>query len=362
MKKHLKALRKWFKSQGMKKEFFMLNQIIRTAVPIEDIYRLPSTKPKMEPDPDYPEDQRIAEDDYGDEIWEEIEPTSKDDVRVPGYTTDEWYDTLSFLGTSVVLIPFDQDDLTEQDVDALGRVFGHYTSDYDDLRENANSFSSDVYNSEGNLDVLKVVFPGLWKAISAMIKEKGLDEDNITYLLYNEKTPPPRGLFQAEVSPRYFGHDIGHIEEDFGENYDFKWIITSYLTEAAKHYYLEDDEGEMGQSLHDYLLGQSYDDEHIEDEYILKLVPDFFSTFSAGGDELYDVFGDLMKGEHEVEIPDTIYYYNSGDNNNFVKAEDDSALLALEEGLLSSMEEYAKGDSGPLSGSKGSVMLYDTGL
>jgi hypothetical protein len=334
----------------------------KIAVPIEDIYRLPSTKPKMTEEPDEWGEFQIDEDTYGDEIWEEVEPGAKDDIRVPGHETGEWYDTLSFLGTSVVLIPFDRDELTEKDVDALGRVFGHYTSDYDDLRENVNSFSTEAYSKEGDLDTLKIVFPGLWKSIEAMIKQKGLDESNITYFLFNEKTPPPRGFFQAEVSPRYMGHDIGHIEEDSGESIDFKHIIISFLSEASKYYFLDEDDDEPGESLYDFLLGKGYeDDEYIDDEYLMKLIPEFFDTFSAEGDELYDVFGDLMKGEHEVDFPDSIGYYDQG-YKSFIKTEDDAGLLAMKEPFMKEMEQYAKGDSGPLSSMKGSVILYDTGL
>ena len=298
---------------------------------------------------------KFQEDDYGDEIWEESEPTAKDDIRVRyHYNTEEWYDALSFLGTSVILIPFDEDDLTEFDVDALGRVFGYYTSDYEDLKENVGSMQMGS-DRQGDIDILKMVFPSLGASITKMLKEKNLEEENVTYLLYNEKNPVQRGAFRPEKSPRYLGHDIGHIEIDYGEDYEFKSMVHNYLSEASKFYFKEDEDGNLQETLYDYIIEQGYDDEYIEDESWYEIIGQFFDTYSVESDELYDIFGDLLAGNHDIDPPDTIYYKN----RTFIKAENDKELMAMSDPFIAELTAYVKGDSAPLSHDKGSVILYD---
>jgi len=81
----------------------------------------------------------------------------------------------------------------------------------------------------------------------------------------------------------------------------------------------------------------------------------FLETYSAENDELYDVFGYLMAGVHEVEPPDEVDY----DRERFYFKGDPKKLEQMSEIFIRDLSEYAKSNNAPLAGDTGSVILYD---
>ena len=334
-------------SRGLTKEADYLDLLSKKAIPIEGIFELPSTTHKFED-----EDGEELE----EEEWESGEVVS--DPVVSGYKPDVWYGALSSLGASVILIPFETDALEESDIYALAGVFGVSAETYEELKEETNSFSMEASSRVGDRDILKITFPSLWAEISKLLAEKGLPEEKVVYLLFNEDHPPPRGLFAPEKSPHYFSHDIGHIEVDFGENYDMAYRVYGFLQELSKFYKTEDEENE-------YLLkdqiADDYDDEHFDQEKVQKLISSVFSTFSGEpSDELFDVISNAMAGNLNPEIPDEIWY--EGDTYIFLEENKKAAEKLLEEFVESYMKIISDADPsgyGPLMEWMGSVMLYD---
>ena len=246
----------------------------------------------------------------------------------------------------------------KSDIYALAGVFGVSAETYEDLKEETSSFSAEASSKVGDRDILKITFPSLWAEISKLLAKKGLSEEKVVYLLFNEDHPPSRGLFAPEKSPHYFSHDIGHIEVDFGENYDMAHYVYEFLQELSKFYKTEDEENEY--ILKDQ-IADDYDDEHFDQEKVQKLISSVFSTFSGEpSDELFDVISNAMAGNLNPEIPDEIWY--EGDTYIFLEENKKAAEKLLKEFVEGYMKIISDADPsgyGPLTEWMGSVMLYD---
>lgn len=347
MIKRLTDLASYLGSRHLTKEADYLYLLLKRATPIEGIFELPSTTVSFE-------DEEGEE--FDEPEWESGEVVS--DPVVSGYKPASWYGALSSLGASVILIPFETNALDESDIYALADVFGITAGDYEELKDEVNSFSMEASSKVGDRDLLKSRFPSLWVEISKLLAERGLSEERVVYLLFNEDHPPPRGLFAPEKSPHYFSHDIGHIEVDFGENYDMAYHVYGFLHELSGFYKTEDEENKH--ILKDQ-LADDYDDEHFDQEKIQELISSVFSTFSGEpSDELFDVISNAMAGNLNPEIPDEIYY--EGDTYIFLEENKKAAEKLLEEFVESYMKMISDADPsgyGPLAGWMGSVMLYD---
>ena len=332
--------------RGLTKEADYLDLLSKKAIPIEGIFELPSTTHKFED-----EDGEELE----EEEWESGEVVS--DPVVSGYKPDVWYGALSSLGASVILIPFETNALDYSEIHALSGIFGTHADTYEDLKEEASSFSTEATSKVGDRDILKITFPSLWAEISKLLAKKGLSEDKVVYLLFNEDHPPPRGLFTPEKSPHYFSHDIGHIEADFGENYEITNSVYSFLHDLSRFYKTEDEENEY--ILKDQ-LADDYDDDHFDQEKVQHLLSSVFSTFSGEpSDEVFDVVSNAIAGNLNPEIPDEIEYER--DTYIFLEENKKEAEKLLKEFVDSYMQMMSDADhvESPLRDWMGSVMLYD---
>ena len=359
MKNKLFDLSLFLKRNNLKKESVFVNKLLKIAVPIEDILRLPSSQPKAS-------DEEEGEDDWVEPEWESLEESEKDDIRVPYHSKEDWYGSLKMLGTSVILIPFDDEELTEMDLYGLGSVFGDFdTYKYEDFLKE-NNYIQNIGSEGGDVDILIRMFPALGAKINSTLKEKNLDKEDVVFMLINERTPTPRGF---EKSPRYLSHDIGHMEEAQEDYFDY--LIYPYLKEMLKYYIHQPSGKKLIEVVLDksgrYISDEDEEEdinaeiEEIESEYLDEYLGEFFDIFSGEFDEKYDLFTHSMRGADLVELPDEIDSYNRDEGfTTFQKVDPQNKLQEIKKEFEKSFNNYIRSkDSGPLSGLKGKVVLYD---
>ena len=353
MNNKLLILSKLLKKRGHNLYAAKIKNLSKIAVPLEGIVRLPNVE------------RTTKVDEYGDEVpaWQSIGPSRRDDIRLD--KTENWYGALEALGTNVILIPFNKNELTSDDVEALSEIFGYNISNYEGLVNRA----SNIGNSEaGDLEILKENFPSLASEIDSLLNEKNLDEQDVTFVLYNEATPPPREFSSPEKSPRYMGHDFGHIEIDYGEDYEFKGILFDHLAALCELYI--DEEREENANLYDkgdepslynamlYAYEGNSGSEYIEDEQWEEIIGDIFPTYSDYDDQIYDVFADALQGTLDAEAPKVIYYRTKEKDGRF-ELKDPAAAKRILTSLMEDLNKYVGGKGGPLSWAEGQVIFYD---
>lgn len=341
--KKLTSLSKWLYRNGFLQEAETLKTLMKTAIPLVDIVSLP-------PYSDLPPER----DKFMGQNTKYYEP-------------ELWYGALSSLGTDVVLIPFDSSNMDEEVLYKLSYIWSSITDDYEELKSKVSVMSDFMSNEKmGDLEKLKEVFPELWNKIYTKLQELEIPEHEAVYIFYNEKNSPPRGRFVPEKSPRYLAHDIGHVGFDFGEEYDFKMIVYSFLREVAKFYIdsqvleaIEDGEREPSDK-EDSSLYKALEDRwnQIEDEELDKLIGDFFDTYSVETDYIADVFSNALAGDPKYSRPThSIYYQNK---EYALDSEREGELSGMESKVIEEIMDYVKNKkSGPLSYEKGYVLLYD---
>lgn len=205
---------------SLKKEAYLVSQLAyKEAQDLEGIYSLP---------------------DDDDEVPEE------DNIGTRYDAPKKWYESIQALGTDVILIPFDDKFISEQTLYKLARIFGIPSDSlltFDKLSDRSKLFGNEQSYQNGDLDVLKTEFPSLWSAISARLNERNIREDDAVYMLYNKRVYNPSIIKDSY----YFAHDIGHIEEDFGESYDVKGALYSFLATALSLYIDKDELEELNE-------------------------------------------------------------------------------------------------------------------
>lgn len=325
MNNKLLILSKLLKKRGHNLCAAKVENLSKTAVPLEGIFRLPK----------------------------EEEELKIDDIRI--HKTEEWYGALQALGTNVILIPFNQDDLRPEDIRRLSNVFGFEVSDY----ENFFILASNINNREtGNLKILKENFPSLGAKIDSFLAEKEMDENDVVFFLYNEADSE----INFEKSPRYIGHDFGHMDIEIGFNrikqYKFKQILLDHLSDLCR-LYIGEKEGEP--TLYNAIVSQYGGQPNgmsIEDEQWEQIIGQIFSTYSALDDLVFDVFSYALAGTLKAEAPEVIHYYTREIDGRFI-LNDSAAARRILDSLINELDRYTRGENGPLSAAKGKVILYD---
>lgn len=269
----------------------------------------------------------------------------------------EWYKAISNLGDSVILIPFDKEDLERNDeaLMALGHVFGVDASNYKDLFEKVNMISG--RNTRGSVETFKALFPALWSDIEEIIAQKKLNEDNVIFMLYNQANSPIRSLFTKD--PSFFGHDMGHNVFDSEDgDWEFKGILNNFIFKIYALYLSETDEdaGEERTSAVEELGDE-------DDSTMMAQLPNFFSNTSGPEDSYGDVFGAVASGTLVVDIPETItnfdtWYHLPPENRGPAEALVAEVTESLKK-YLNSNYQYGTRGSGPLSYFEGHVVLND---
>jgi hypothetical protein len=270
-----------------------------------------------------------------------------------------WYKAISEVGDSVILIPFDSKELEENDqvLQGWGRVFGSYPRNYKEFHQKANM----IYGShkQGDVDVLKSTFPALWADISAILNEKGLSENDVVFMLYNQENSPVERFAGFTRNPFFFGHDMGHnIFDTQDQDWEFKEIINEFISEVYKLYMSEVDEEEGEESVSAYTEIESE-----EEEDMMKAIDNFFHNPSGPEDSYADVFQVAASGNLDVEVPDGIWNLTGSyvlPPENKAKAEGlKNKVIGRIKSYINSNHQYGTRGSGPLSHLAGSVVLND---
>ncbi len=271
-----------------------------------------------------------------------------------------WYKAIEEIADSVILIPFDKDDLDHNDEALMGLSavfgFGFHPKNYKDFFDNANMLYGRY--KQGDVDTLKTIFPALWADIQDILNEKNLSENEVVFMLYNQDTSPRLPNFTKD--PFFFGHDMGHNVFDSEDgDWEFKGILSNFISEIYKLYISEvdEDEGIESTSAYDDMGGE------VEDEIIQAQLSNFFSNKSGKEDAYGDVFQAVASGNLTVHIPDFISEFDKWYDlppENKPKAEElKNKVIAELKTYMNSNAQYGTIGSGPLSNFTGSVVLND---
>jgi hypothetical protein len=314
---------------------------------------------------------------------------------------DEWYSQLKELGDSIILIPFDRTDIDSNPeiLDGLCDIFKIRRSDISltdrEIAENKEREEKAIklkikiepltteyiklknkvtltYNpqKDGDLETLKTRFPSLWYDISKILNEKGIDESDAVYMLYNQQTNPGR-LETFKKDPFYFAHDIGHTVFDGGDDPEFRGLVDDFMQDILSLYTLDidpDDEDLQefsGKNAYQAIVGDNEYDYEQEDK-MQKYLPYFFDTTSDVGDLYGDVFAATTGGYLEFYFPQELYIYTESGHNLRTTLSDVGSANAVASATIRKMKYYVNPGneketfkSGPLGSFKGSVVLQD---
>lgn len=273
----------------------------------------------------------------------------------------EWYGSLKELGDSIILIPFDKSEIDKnyEVLFGLAAIFGiSQPKNYKELYNKVNFLSGMPYNREGNLEILKQVFPSLWLEISGILSAKKLNESDAIYMFYNQETSPDRSGFTK--NPFYLAHDLGHSAFDSidSDDWEFKGILKQFLF-AVLNLYLS----EIGDSLLEAIGEESLD----QDDSITGInLGEFFGVTSNTDDIYGDIFADATSGRltfNEKDIPNSIYF----DSEIFkLPADQRSKAANLLQECINKIKTYINPNvnygtfaPGPFGHLAGSVILQD---
>ena len=276
---------------------------------------------------------------------------------------DEWYSALKCLGDSVILIPFDRTDVDNNEAVLAGMasIFGlGWIDSYQKLKDKVFLMGGSNFK-EGSRETLKEVFPVLWEDIQQILVSRGLDEEDVIYMFYNQETNPGR-LAGFSKNPAYFGHDLGHADFDSEDSDgEFKMILCDFIRKTFSLYLSEDGPEEEEEEEAEIRSAASEIDEE-DYESSQKYLEEFFSTENGPEDSYGDVFAAVASGKIEVTIPTHLYlsddYYLPQEARPKAEALGKEVVEKLKT-YMNSNHSYGTFGSGPFSHLAGSVVLQD---
>jgi len=361
-------------SLGFAKESGWLKSIIKSAAPpLEgfvplDLYE-PTGGSGWEEDKDgIPQERKLDRPKRRTRILRDkrnrgVPPRNEEEERAE---VDEWYSALKSLGDSVILIPFDRTEVdgNEEILYGMSSIFGiGPVANYQKLKDKVFLIGGSNFK-EGDRGTLKEVFPSLWADIQDILSSKGLEEEDVIYMFYNQETNPGR-LAGFSKNPAYFGHDLGHADFDSEDSDgEFKMILCDFIRKAFK-LYVPDDEGEgseveVEEGTTDRSAGREIDEEDLESSQ--KYLEEFFDTKNGRYDSFGDVFAAVASGEIRVVIPNDLYLSDS----YHLPPESRGAAEALGKEVVERLKTYMNSNHsygtfgyGPFSHLAGSVVLQD---
>lgn len=272
-----------------------------------------------------------------------------------------WYKSLSELGDSVILIPFNRTEVEKNEdvLNGLAEIFGiRPVRNYLDLKEQVYLIGGS-HSSLGDVAKLKTIFPSLWSDIQAVLSSKGLDEEDVVYMLYNqESAPKPERLAGFSKDPFYLGHDIGHsVFDSLDSDGEFKGMLSDFM-EKIFSLYISEEESEEGFANASDEITNSDDQE----SFIQEHLEDFFNVTSEPNDTYGDVFAGAANGTISIDIPNNLYlsndYYLPPDKRAEAEALGAAIIKRLKD-YMNSNQQYGTKGSGALSHLVGYVVLQD---
>jgi len=366
MKNRIENLFTALKSIGSSESKKVL-MLIKKSTPLEGYFRIKNNEPtntRFEDDKEERYNEQTGEYEEVPKppfIYDQFERPvgilrdSRDRVNV--YAEEDirnWIDSIKFLRDKVILIPFDWDDIDDDIINAIGRIFGVYdVYDYIKLKNYISYFSGMSQYKEGDRDILKNIFPALWSDIASLLDSKGIKEEEVLYVLYNQKNTPGR-LSGFSRGPHWLAHDIGHnlFDSEDGDPH-FKIILANCMINVLKNYI--NDDGDSADS--------AFDDDFEEITIMAHefLGPVMQSSYESGNDVPGDIFAAITSGKIFSQVPD---YIETPDNNEFTLKDGAEGIVKTElERCIEEMKKYVSGDEsdsrGPFSHLSGSVVLFD---
>jgi hypothetical protein len=375
MKSNLKKLLYYLNKSNFKKEAFFLSKIAQEDEELIDI--IGQGEEGFEPY--HPEDDEYSNEDEEASIRQKVDPSAykgyyarnkilpdkntrryDKNVNSDNYH-DEWYKTVEGLGDKIILIPFDSSDLKEDDLYRLHEIFGLASlySSYEDLKETI-SIASTINDEfkKGDLESLKRLFPSLWSEINSTLLSKGLEEDEVVYMFYNQENVNKGGLAQFSKDAFYFGHDLGHATFDFTEDYEFKGLLYKFIGDMIKLY--KNDKGDIlwdsFQKKHGNYEDGTLDESELSDNFIQEF---FDNLHSDPQDGIADVFQRFTSNNISISAPETIYFQEDWDDYDLF---DKSSANVIIDKYIKDVKNYIKNEKtgkGPLDFYAGSVVLFD---
>lgn len=282
---------------------------------------------------------------------------TKQDINSGNYH-EKWYGSVGELGDKIILIPFDASKLDDDDIGKISSIFGQYHENYDDLKKSVSLFDVGYSDMDrGDIEVLKELFPSLWSEILSTLNREGLDEDQVVYILYNQENVNKNRFQFFTKDEFYFAHDMGHAVFDFKEDYEFKFLLHTFIKDMITlyNYQDEDDEGKTNSLYDDFSEKKDIDDEN---EVVEEFIMDFFTNLrSDPNDAMADVFARFASGD--IAIRPTEYIFFEGKEYTLT---DKQKAEEIVQKYIKNMKNYMKSEKtgeGPLSFYKGCVVLFD---
>ena len=375
---NLISLAKSLSNLGLQIESGLVRSLIKSAAPpLEGFVSLHPYEPVNLHGDDEEEDE---EDEEGNPVkrketkWEKmrrkrrIERSQRKTFNSEAEEDSEmnaWYKSLSELGDSVILIPFNRTEVEKNEdvLNGLAEIFGiRPVRNYLDLKEQVYLIGGS-HSSLGDVAKLKTIFPSLWSDIQAVLSSKGLDEEDVVYMLYNqESAPEPERLAGFSKDPFYLGHDIGHsVFDSLDSDWEFKGMLSDFMEKIFSLYISKEEseeESEEGFANASDEITNSDDQESFVQEHL----EDFFNVTSEPNDTYADVFAGAADGTISISIPNNLYlsndYYLPPDKRTEAEALGAAIINRLKD-YMNSNQQYGTKGHGPLSYFAGSVVLQD---
>jgi len=283
-----------------------------------------------------------------------------------------WYKSLSNLGDSVILIPFNRTEVEKNEdvLNGLAEIFGIApVRNYLDLKEKAYLIGGS-HSSLGDVAKLKTIFPSLWSDIQAALSSKGLNEEEVIYMLYNqESAPEPERLAGFSKDPFYLGHDIGHSVFDSSDSdWEFKGMLSDFMEKIFSLYISDEESEEESEESEEEFeeLPANASAEIIksndQESFVQEHLEDFFNVTSEQNDTYGDVFAGAADGTISIDIPNNLYlskYYYLPPEKRVEAEALGAAIIKRLKDYMNSNQQYGTNGSGALSHLAGYVVLQD---
>jgi hypothetical protein len=205
---------------------------------------------------------------------------------------------------------------------------------------------------------LQRLFPSLWSEINSTLLSKGLEDDEVVYMFYNQENVNKGRLAQFSKDAFYFGHDLGHATFDFSEDSDFKNILYRFIKDMIKLY--KNDKGEVLWDSFQKKHGNDEDGYLDESELSDNFIQEFFDNlYSDPQDGIADVFQRFTSNNISISAPETIYFQEDWDDYELF---DKSGANIIIDKYIKTVKNYIKDEKtgkGPLDYYRGSVVLFD---
>jgi hypothetical protein len=278
-----------------------------------------------------------------------------------------WYESLSSLGDSVILIPFDRTEIdkNEEILMGLANIFGvSGVTNYVQLKDEVCLIVGSNY-TRGDVDILKRTFPSLWSDIQEILSSKGLKEEEVVYMLYNQQTNPGR-LEGFLKNPFYLGHDLGHSVFDSSDSdWEFKGMLCDFMEKIFSLYISEEESEEEPEEEFEELPANASAEiikSNDQESFVQEHLEDFFNVSSGPDDTYADVFAGAADGTISINIPNNLYlsynYYLPPEKRAEAEALGAAIIKRLKD-YMNSNQQYGTKGHGPLSYLAGSVVLQD---